>query len=49
MLKRIQEAIRCLNSRKALPKPNLDDMRGSDDMVKWLELLGYLVQAYVPL
>ncbi|RDL31543.1 uncharacterized protein BP5553_09752 [Venustampulla echinocandica] len=35
------EAIRCLNSRKASPKPNLDDMRGSDDMVEWLELLGH--------
>jgi hypothetical protein len=40
----IQEAIHCLNSRKASPKPNLDDMRGSDDMVKWLELLGHSVQ-----
>ncbi|KAH6670181.1 folylpolyglutamate synthase [Halenospora varia] len=36
-----EEAIRCLNSRKASPKTNLDDMRGSDDMVEWLELLGH--------
>ncbi|CZS92453.1 related to folylpolyglutamate synthetase [Rhynchosporium agropyri] len=40
-----EEAIRCLNSRKALPKPNLDDMRGSDDMIEWLELLGHPVEA----
>ena len=43
----IQGAIRCLNSRKAAAKLNLDDMRGSDDMVEWLKLLGYSVQAYV--
>lgn len=43
----IQEAIRCLNSRKATAKLNLDDMRGSDDMVQWLKLLGHSVQAYV--
>ncbi|KAH8586475.1 folylpolyglutamate synthase [Bisporella sp. PMI_857] len=36
-----EEAIRWLNSRKASPKPNLDNMRGSDGIVEWLELLGH--------
>ncbi|GBF59680.1 folylpolyglutamate synthase [Trichophyton mentagrophytes] len=39
-----QEAVRCLNSRRARAKSNLDDMRGSDDMVKWLQLLGHSVE-----
>ncbi|OAL72084.1 folylpolyglutamate synthase [Trichophyton violaceum] len=31
-------------SRRARAKSNLDDMRGSDDMVKWLQLLGHSVE-----
>lgn len=38
-----QSAIRLLNGRKARARQNLDDMRGSDDMAKWLELIGYSV------
>ncbi|KKZ68232.1 hypothetical protein EMCG_06089 [[Emmonsia] crescens] len=37
----IQGAIHRLNTRRATAKPNLDDMRGSDDMVEWLKLLGH--------
>lgn len=44
----IQNAICCLNSRKAKAKSNLNDMRGSDDMVEWLSILGYSVQASTP-
>ncbi|OJD26416.1 hypothetical protein ACJ73_02207 [Blastomyces percursus] len=37
----IQGAIHRLNTRRAIAKPNLDDMRGSDDMLEWLKLLGH--------
>ncbi|EFR02730.1 folylpolyglutamate synthase [Nannizzia gypsea CBS 118893] len=43
-MERYEEAVRCLNSRRARAKSNLDDMRGSDDMVKWLKLLGHSVE-----
>ncbi|KAL9119551.1 MAG: hypothetical protein Q9187_003896 [Circinaria calcarea] len=33
-----------LNSRKAPPKDSLKDMRGSDDMIKWLRLLDHSVE-----
>ncbi|KAG0651354.1 Folylpoly-gamma-glutamate synthetase [Hyphodiscus hymeniophilus] len=38
------DAIRCLNSRKASSKASLNDMRGSDDMVAWLELSGHSIE-----
>ncbi|PGG95165.1 hypothetical protein AJ80_10008 [Polytolypa hystricis UAMH7299] len=41
---RYREAIRCINSRRSRAKPNLSEMRGSDDMVRWLELLGHSVE-----
>ena len=44
----IQDAICCLNSRKAKAKSNLNDMRGSDDMVEWLSIPGYSVQVSTP-
>lgn len=31
----LQEAVHCLNSRKAPANQKLDDMRGSDDVEKW--------------
>jgi hypothetical protein len=40
----MQEAIRCLNSKKASLKPNLDNIQGLNNIVKWLELLSHLVQ-----
>ncbi|KAM5480622.1 putative tetrahydrofolate synthase [Microsporum canis] len=43
-MERYEEAVRCLNSRRARAKPKLDDMRGSDDMVEWLQLLGHTVE-----
>jgi hypothetical protein len=39
----IQHAIACLNSRKTRPQASLDDMRGSDDMMSWINIIGYLV------
>ncbi|MCJ1251367.1 hypothetical protein MMC30_008600 [Trapelia coarctata] len=39
-----ESAIRHLNSRKAPAKARLDDMRGSDDMAKWLELVGHSIK-----
>jgi folylpolyglutamate synthase len=39
-------AVRCLNSRKAAPKPSVLGMRGSDDMVKWLERVDHTVPAF---
>ncbi|KAI9736733.1 MAG: hypothetical protein M1834_000937 [Cirrosporium novae-zelandiae] len=41
MEKSYKRALGLLNSRKARPKPRLEDMRGSDDMTEWLQLLGY--------
>ncbi|KAL2808628.1 Mur ligase [Aspergillus granulosus] len=36
-----ENALKCLHSRKAQPRATLDEMRGLDDMSKWIELLGY--------
>ncbi|QSS66628.1 hypothetical protein I7I51_02817 [Histoplasma capsulatum] len=41
MERNYEGAIHRLNTRRAIAKPNLDDMRGSDDMVEWLRLLGH--------
>ncbi|TID17762.1 folylpolyglutamate synthase [Venturia nashicola] len=38
------EAVHRLNSGGALAKQKLDDLRGSDDIEKWLELTGYSVR-----
>ncbi|KNG80664.1 folylpolyglutamate synthase [Aspergillus nomiae NRRL 13137] len=35
------DAIELLNRRRASAQPSLSQMRGSDDMTKWLELLSY--------
>lgn len=39
----MKDALELLNSRKEKAKPNLNGMRGSDDMTAWLEILGYSV------
>ncbi|KFZ08235.1 hypothetical protein V501_06042 [Pseudogymnoascus sp. VKM F-4519 (FW-2642)] len=36
-----EDAIRLLNGRREPPKANPDEMRGSDDMLPWLRLLGH--------
>ncbi|KAJ5278668.1 folylpolyglutamate synthase [Penicillium angulare] len=36
-----ENAIKCLNSRRTPAQPLLGQMKGSDDMSKWLELLTY--------
>ncbi|KAK5290558.1 hypothetical protein LTR99_011079 [Exophiala xenobiotica] len=36
-------ALRYLNGRKAGARKSIDEMRGSDDMIKWLELIGHSV------
>ncbi|KAJ5471851.1 folylpolyglutamate synthase [Penicillium diatomitis] len=41
MARQYEDAIECLNSRRSVAQPDLNQMRGSDDMLKWLELLGY--------
>ena len=38
-----QAAVTLLNGRKARAKQSLSEMRGSDDMLKWIELIGYTV------
>ncbi len=43
--KTVQQALSLLNSRKARPKPRLEVMRGSDDMIEWLKILGYSVMS----
>ncbi|KAJ9492022.1 hypothetical protein VN97_g1184 [Penicillium thymicola] len=39
--KQYEDAIELLNSRRSRAQPSLTQMRGSDDMTKWLGLLGY--------
>ncbi|KAK4552390.1 hypothetical protein LTR86_010404 [Recurvomyces mirabilis] len=40
-MEKYEDALRCLNSRRAAPKSCIQDMRGVDDMKSWLRLLGY--------